>query len=78
MKYLICILVSLAIMPVATAETNKGYAQGARINLSDDSYLRLLFWTQFWARAIEVNPGTTVNGHDDNWQFDLGADLLSS
>lgn len=46
----------------------------ARFDLSDDgsSYVRLLTWHQLWARAIELNPGTTMGGEPRDWTWDVG------
>ena len=33
---------------------------------------RLILWSQFWARMQEHNPGTTINGVDDQFTQDIG------
>jgi len=42
------------------------------LNADGSSYLRLLTWHQLWVRAMELNPGTTVNGNPTDDSFDVG------
>ena len=37
-----------------------------------DQMIRLILWSQFWARIQQMNPGTTVNGNDADVNADLG------
>jgi hypothetical protein len=70
---LICLLLASARVP-ARAETSDGYGKGALLKLTDDgeSYLRFLSWAQIWARYIEYNPGSTVNGAAQERGVDVG------
>jgi len=38
----------------------------------DKDFLRLITWHQFWARGIQNNPGTTVQGMDRDATTDIG------
>jgi len=70
---LICLL--LAAAPArARAEASDGYGKGALLKLTPDgeSYLRFLTWAQVWARYIEYNPGSTVNGSAQERGVDVG------
>jgi len=44
------------------------------ITLSDDGdqWIRVINWVQVWTRAMELNPGSTVQGNDADWAFDVG------
>ncbi|MBL7962856.1 MAG: porin [Flavobacteriales bacterium] len=43
-----------------------------RLNDQDDAFVRFLLWNQIWARYLETNPGTQVNGTPVNSMFDIG------
>jgi len=37
-----------------------------------EEWLRVITWFQVWARAQEMNPGSTIQGEDADWAGDLG------
>jgi hypothetical protein len=51
-----------------------GRAKKLQVSLNDDGtlYFRFAMWLQVWTRAIQLNPGTTVLGHDNAWYGDVG------
>ena len=58
----------------AGAQNSENYGLGLRLNLNTEGnrYVRFLFWNQVWARSIDNNPGTAINGvHSDN-TLDIG------
>lgn len=59
----------------AGAQGSENYGSGLKINLdsSGEKYVRFIIWNQIWARSIEHNPGTQVNGENVNRTLDIGA-----
>lgn len=53
---------------------SENYGSGLRLNLKPDgsSYVRFIIWNQIWARGIENNPGTMVNGTPSEFSYDIG------
>ncbi|MEY3956357.1 MAG: hypothetical protein RLZ73_811 [Bacteroidota bacterium] len=51
------------------------YGSGMKINFNDkgSKYMRFILWNQIWARSIDNNPGTSVNGTPSSNTFDIGA-----
>ena len=52
-----------------------GRAKKLQVSLNEDGslYFRFAMWLQVWTRAIQLNPGTTVLGNDDQaWYGDVG------
>ncbi|TNF59373.1 MAG: hypothetical protein EP303_08325 [Deltaproteobacteria bacterium] len=51
-----------------------GRAKKLQWSLNDDGtlYFRLAMWLQVWTRAIQLAPGTTVQGDDSPWYGDVG------
>ncbi|MFZ9160799.1 MAG: porin, partial [Aquirufa sp.] len=51
------------------------YGSGMKINFNDkgSKYMRFVLWNQIWARSIDNNPGTMVNGTPSDNTFDIGA-----
>jgi hypothetical protein len=51
-----------------------GRAKKLQWSLNDDGtlYMRMLMWLQVWTRAIQLNPGTEVQGDDNPWYGDVG------
>jgi len=49
------------------------YGSGAKLELNDDgsNFIRFVTWHQVWLRAIQNNPGTIVDGSDDEWTGDI-------
>lgn len=43
-----------------------------KLNEDGSAYLRLITWHQVWMRAIDNNPGTTVQGEEADWTWDVG------
>ncbi|MCA0427695.1 MAG: porin [Bacteroidetes bacterium] len=54
------------------------YGSGLKIGINEDKskYIRFIFWNQIWARYIENNPGTLVNGVSEDKTFDIGGRRL--
>ena len=76
MRFLRIIALSLALCglsSVAYAQGSELYGKGMRLELSadGDKYIRFLTWAQFWARAQELNPGSTVAGNAEDWAGDF-------
>ncbi len=57
---------ALAVSPPDVSDTE------ARIEMGEERYLRLFFWSQFWARFNENNPGSVVRGEVERNTFDVG------
>ncbi len=51
-----------------------GRAKKLQVSLNEDGtlYFRFATWLQVWTRAMQLNPGTTVVGKQDNWYADVG------
>ena len=67
-------LFALALLLAAPARAveSPDYDKEARITLDKDRYLRIFFWSQFWARFNENNPDTAVRGRPAVDTFDAG------
>lgn len=39
---------------------------------SGDQWLRIITWAQVWGRAMELNPGSTVMGDEEDFEADIG------
>ena len=46
------------------------------LNTEGSKYVRFLIWNQIWARSIDNNPGTLVNGTPSDNTMDIGARRL--
>lgn len=71
--------VSLATAPTTAwaDEVDDSFAQDikpAKVNLTEDGsqWIRIIGWLQVWTRAMELNPGSTVQGEPEDWAFDVG------
>lgn len=62
----------------AAAQNSEGYGSGLKLNLvpEGNKYIRFLIWNQIWARSIDNNPGTSVNGDPSDNTMDIGARRL--
>lgn len=62
----------------AGAQNGEGYGSGLKMNLNTEGskYVRFLIWNQIWARSIDNNPGTLVNGTPSDNTMDIGARRL--
>jgi hypothetical protein len=51
-----------------------GTAKKLQVSLNKDGslYFRFAMWLQVWTRAMQLNPGTTVLGKQENWYGDVG------
>lgn len=69
LSLVVCLVASLA-----AAQGTSEYGNGLRWNLNPegDRYIRAITWAQVWTRAIENNPGTTVDGVSSPWTTDVG------
>jgi len=74
------ILRTIALAMVLMGMSATGYAQGSglygkgmrlELNAEGSKYIRFLTWAQVWARAQELNPGTTVAGNEEEWAGDF-------
>ena len=56
------------------AQGSETYGSGLKVSLNPEGnrYIRFIVWNQFWARYIENNPGTMVNGQLQDNTFDFG------
>lgn len=74
----LCLALALVAAPAAAqAEEAPGFTQGLeplKLKLSDDGteWVRVINWVQVWTRAMELNPGSTVQGNPEDWAFDIG------
>lgn len=76
------LVATLATVPAVTqaneiAEADKAFSQSikpAKVNLTEDGsqWIRFIGWLQVWTRAMEMNPGSTIQGNDEDWGFDVG------
>lgn len=59
----------------AAAQGGADYGSGMKINFDKDGQksLRFIFWSQMWARNVQNNPGTLINGEAKSSTFDVGA-----
>lgn len=68
-------VLALAVVP-STAQADDGppAVPALKLNLTDDGdyWVRFITWHQIWIRQQQQNPGTTVNGDDRDWSWDLG------
>ncbi len=50
------------------------YGPGMKINLdtSGKKYIRFITWHQIWARQMQLNPGTVVNGEEQSTNLSMG------
>lgn len=76
MKNLRTIALAMGMMGLSSAAYAQGsdiYGEGMRLNLNEEKtkYIRFLTWAQFWARAQELNPGSTVAGNEEDWAGDF-------
>jgi hypothetical protein len=73
----VCIMLGLLIAggTHAWSQGSENYGSGLKINLdsSGKKYVRFIMWNQIWARAIDHNPGTQVNGENVDRTLDIGA-----
>jgi hypothetical protein len=69
----LCLVVCL-VAGASMAQGTSEYGSGLRWNLNPegDRYIRAITWAQVWTRAIENNPGTTVDGVAAPWTTDVG------
>jgi hypothetical protein len=78
MKKFILSLATLAIMLLGyqntLAQGSADYGSGIKVNLNPEGtkFIRFITWHQIWARSIENNPGTLVNGKAESTTSDIG------
>jgi hypothetical protein len=60
---------------IAYSPGSELYGPGLKLKVNDDGskYVRFIIWNQIWARSIQNNPGTTVNGRAEQTSLDIGA-----
>jgi hypothetical protein len=60
------------------AQGSNDYGAGMKFNINPEGskYVRLITWSQIWARSIQNNPGTMVNGTPQDKTFDVGGRRL--
>mgnify|MGYP001762885987 FL=1 len=56
------------------AQGSTDYGSGLKFNLNEDGskYMRMIAWSQVWARSTEMNPGTMINGEAASTSTDIG------
>jgi hypothetical protein len=56
------------------AQGSTDYGSGLKFNLNEDGskYMRMIAWSQVWARSTEMNPGTMINGEAASNSSDIG------
>lgn len=68
------LLMALVVSLTAHGQGSEEYGSGLKINIdqSGTKYVRFIIWNQIWTRAMELNPGSVVNGQPIDWHYDLG------
>ncbi len=62
-----------ALPQTARAQGSPEYGKGLRFDLNEDGqYFRFITWAQVWTRFIQNNPGTVVDGQEQDGTFDIG------
>lgn len=66
-------LLLLTFSNLTFAQGSEEYGSGLKIKFNDEGskYLRFIIWNQIWTRAIEMNPGSQVNGQAVDWHYDV-------
>ncbi len=68
-------LACLLAAPLASfGQGSEVYGPGLKLkpNPDKDAFIRLIFWNQLWARSVQNNPGTAVNGVSADNTMDVG------
>lgn len=75
---LIASIVTVMAAFTAKAQNSEHYGSGLKLGLNQqgDKYVRFIIWNQIWARWIDNNGGTMVNGSPSNSTMDIGARRL--
>lgn len=62
----------------AWSQGSADYGSGIKLSLNEDGskYIRFITWNQIWARSIEHNPGTQINGLDASRSWDVSGRRL--
>ncbi|WP_114779535.1 porin [Botryobacter ruber] len=70
-----CVLVSMFTATMALAQGSADYGSGLKFNLNEDGskYVRVIMWSQIWAKSTENNPGTQIGGEPVDRSIDIGA-----
>lgn len=70
---LLCLISAVSSAAAQGQEKDPWAIPAIKLNLNEDGsqYLRFILWSQFWARATELNPGTTVAGSDNDFIGDI-------
>ncbi len=60
---------------MAYGQGSEVYGPGLKLKVNEDGskYVRFIIWNQIWARSIQNNPGTAVNGRPEQNTLDIGA-----
>ena len=53
-------------------EKKRDKYKGLTLKLSDSGFIRFITWHQVWVRFTEMNPGSLVNGTEQDNYFDIG------
>jgi hypothetical protein len=73
--HLLTLVIGLWALPVITiAQGSEVFKDGLRVRLNPegDAFVRFLLWNQIWARSMENNPGTLMNGVPVDNTIDIG------
>lgn len=68
------LLIALVVGHLSHGQGSEEYGSGLKINIDQtgSKYVRFIIWNQIWTRAMELNPGSVVNGQPTDWYFDIG------
>ena len=78
MKLSSLIIAFLLSIVKASAQGSTEYGSGLKVPLNEkgDKYVRFVVWNQIWARYLENNPGSLINGEDKTDTWDISARRL--
>jgi len=72
MLTLITLFATTALLAPAEAAEGDGTAQPLTWKLGENQSVSMILWTQLWARAQQLNPGSTIQGVQSDFSTDVG------
>lgn len=76
-----CVAISSATLALPSNASAQGeslgipdlYGSGLKLSIDEEKnmYIRFLTWAQVWVRAMQMAPGSTVDGSTNDWQADV-------
>jgi hypothetical protein len=75
MRYLTLLFFGLCFLTAPLSLMGQGseiFKDGLRVKLNEDGFVRFLLWNQIWARSMQNNPGTLMNGVPVDNTIDIG------